>query len=423
MLLRPSLMDDEMDRGYLGRVKRLNGFRDKRETTDALRLWHAGRSTAAGKIGTTELLSHCAGVSLEVFTAAHMTLPWRRAVTPFHPEVAHGSASAASIHRISGFRLARDGAYLCPECILDDQTCVGFCYWRRAHQIPGRYLCPRHSTPLRRVEDEWCFLDTPSARLGSSTPIDYGLLLDSNLHPLTQRFAAIGDALMARAAPLALRSVMRALKRRAHDCHLQVDGGEARRPLLSDLILDSYPTAWLQEVFPPAKAKRRGACLHQLDGVLYLSNAASSVEAYLLAAAVLFASSDDAVAAFLSEDENHEPSAKRQLKPTPTQKALHDAYVAVGGRYSAVAALCGTSVAIARGRLERMGLPNLVRGRAQRDFMRAAIAFYEEGRTLVEAARIGGVPTEEFEALVREGGVSLAGALSSMVSGVALQAA
>lgn len=423
MLLRPSLMDDEMDRGYLGRVKRLNGFRDKRETTDALRAWDVGLRGNVGRVATTELLCHCAAVSLETFSNSHMTLPWRRAITPFHPEIAHGSAEAASIHRISGFRLARGGAYLCPECIAGDHSSAGFSHWRREHQIPGRYLCGRHQMPLRRVENEWAFLEAPAAHLACSVPIAYALMEASCQNPVTKRFNAIGEALMARTAPLPLRSVMRALKRRARALDLQVDGSASRRPLLSDLILDACPTDWLKDVFPAARAKRRGMRHHQLDGVLYLSNAASSVQAYLLASAVLFESPDEAIGAFIAENASDPPPVRRRSKNAPAMKSLREAYVAAEGRYSAVAVRCETSLAIARARLERMGLPNLVRGRAQRDFRNAAVAFYRQGLPLAEAAAIGGVPCADLEALVREAGVALIDVLDLMRNEAALQAA
>lgn len=423
MLLRPSLMDDEMDRGYLGRVKRLNGYQEKRQATDALRAWDAALRGDVGRVATTELLSSCAAVSLETFTNAHMTLPWRRAITPFHAEIGHGSAEAASIHRISGFRLARNGAYLCPECIADDHSSVGFSYWRREHQIPGRYLCRRHQMPLRRVEDEWAFLEAPVVYLARSMPIAYALIEASSQHSMTQRFSAIGEALMERSAPLPLRAVMRALKQRARALDLQADGSEAKHPLLSDLILDRFPRDWLDEIFPAVGAKRRGVRHHQLDGVLYLSNAASSVEAYLLAAAVLFESPDQAVAAFTAENACDAPPVKRRSKTAPATKSLRDAYVAAEGRYSAVAARCDTSLAIARTRLERMGLPNLIRGRAQRDFRRAAIAFYREGLPMAEAAAIGGVPCAELEVLVREAGVALIDVLDVMRNERSLQAA
>jgi Tn7-like transposition protein D/TniQ len=48
---------------------------------------------------------------------------------------------ATSIKRAGQLRL-------CPDCSRDDQARWGETYWRRAHQLPGVYVCTHHAVPL-----------------------------------------------------------------------------------------------------------------------------------------------------------------------------------------------------------------------------------------------------------------------------------
>lgn len=37
----------------------------------------------------------------------------------------------------------------CPECMQADLEGHGWAYWRRAHQLPGVWVCPSHGIPLQ----------------------------------------------------------------------------------------------------------------------------------------------------------------------------------------------------------------------------------------------------------------------------------
>ena len=41
----------------------------------------------------------------------------------------------------------------CAACMREDLKRLCFSYWRRSHQVPGRFLCPKHRCPLVPVED------------------------------------------------------------------------------------------------------------------------------------------------------------------------------------------------------------------------------------------------------------------------------
>lgn len=40
---------------------------------------------------------------------------------------------------------------LCDMCVSEDETVRGFAHWRRDHQLPGVYRCPKHRTALRQL--------------------------------------------------------------------------------------------------------------------------------------------------------------------------------------------------------------------------------------------------------------------------------
>lgn len=404
MLVRPSLLPDEMDRGYLGRVMRLNGIHDQKIGLRALRVCFGDdpNPPPGSYTGTQEYLSRIANVPLERFIANHTTLPWRRAISPYKVNVAHGGADSASIVSISGFRLARGAvAYFCPACIADDQERLGFSYWRRAHQLPGCCACAEHGVPLAVVKNKWAFLRPPAHYLDLQTsqslePSDW------HAHPLVQRFHSIAVALMGRSQPLNSAVVRQVLHRRGQVRGLHVTSGEVRRPLLSDLVRRSFPKAWLAEVFPVVLRAPKGELLNQLDGVFFFAKGASSVEAAFIALAVLFDTAEDA----LSELERYEARPlSRSTRHNPMivdTQGIVEAYIEAFGSHGLAAKACGTSPFLATKKLLSLGLPNLAVGRRRGGLAAAATAFYVKRMGIVESAMLGGIAVAELEALVRQ---------------------
>lgn len=412
MLIRPSLLPDEMDRGYLGRVKKWNGHRDKKAALEAMREWLGEEiHPSQGEFGATiRMLSCVAGVALDQFVAHHTTLPWRRAITPHKTNVEHGCALDKGILTISGMRLIRAGAVLCRDCVQEDQETLGFSYWRRSHQLPGRCLCEKHQTPLQMVRDEWAFLREPAywvehAKTDEIHRMGIG-------HPFVAKFYAIAAMLSARSIPLNTRIIRRVLAQKGRDMNLQCNADEVRRPLLSDLIARTFPTEWLEDVFPPAKNNRPGKLFNQLDGVFYFANSASSVEAYFLALAVLFDSVEKIAQAI--ELERGKPQKSRVREPRPDADTLLQAYLVQKGSHSGVAKQTGASIFVVTQLLNKMGLPNLVVGRSRSSVQEACRAFYVEKCGFVEAAARGGISVKQFEAVLQAASPGLVGAVGMM---------
>jgi hypothetical protein len=404
MITRPKPLPDELDRGYLGRVMRLNGFRTEKECVAELSAWSGLSGLHERSVPIATLLSRVSGLETQAFVQRHTTLPFRRGITSYMPTLTHGCESNDTILRNSGMRLARPGAYFCRECAEADQVFHGVSYWRREHQIPGALCCSKHGSPLSYVEDEQAFLKAPAAFFKQCHTVDYGLAEASQASSAVCRYLEICAGLLDRAAPLDVKDVVRVLAGRARSLGLQTWGGKAAGPLLSDLVADTLDSSWLGVVLPDLVTKSRGELLNRLDGVLYLRTAASSTVAYVLAASVLFDSADEALSALQSAVRDA-PSRRNLAPDRPSDEALREAYVATGGGHAAVAKFLNANYGAVSPRLETMGLPKLLsRGK---DGTRVALrAFLLEGRSMSESASIGGISELELASAVRTACVS-----------------
>lgn len=163
MLTRPKPLPEELDRGYLGRAMRINGYRTETELFEAIATNFGMPGRTRRELPTTQMAAMTAGLSTEQFVLHHTTLPIRRSITSYHPEVPHGSLDRSSILFASGMGTARRGWYFCQDCVKEDIGFHGVSYWRRDLQVPGQLWCLKHGTPLRYVLDAEAVLKTPMA--------------------------------------------------------------------------------------------------------------------------------------------------------------------------------------------------------------------------------------------------------------------
>ena len=398
MLIRPTPFPEELDRGYLGRVMRKNGADTEKYAVELMATWAGVAEKTRREVSCLELLSKVAEVDLPIFVRQHSTLPLRRAITSYQPDLAHGSEQNRSMLWTTGMRLARTGVYFCAECVHEDQGFHGESYWRREHQIPGVLWCSKHITPLKYTEKESALLLPPSVQLQHCQSVDQAWFEESLENEAIKRYVEICFNLLGTKTPFNVRHVSDVLKVRATELGYQTYGGKVKLPLLSDAIIEAFGRKWLSTVLPALADKPKGDYLSQMDGVLYLKTSASSVSAYVLALAVMYESVDVALNALQSDL----VVAKRKRRPSAqfTREELIDAYIQGRGNYSAIAALMSLDKFTVANKFKAAGLPNLVQKTKQNVF-KAVVAFYIEELSLSASAAKGNISIETLEELIR----------------------
>lgn len=353
-----------------------------------------------------------AGMEITAFVSLHTTLPLRRGITSYQPELQHGCESNRNMLWTTGMRSARPGAYFCSECAHEDVAFHGQSYWRREHQIPGLLSCPKHSEPLRYLDDESAFLMSPISFIEDANVVNVEWAEEIQQNETIQRYLQFCSVLLESKSPFDVKNVRDVLRSKASEFGFHSHNRPGNAPLLSDEVIERCGRTWLATVLPSLASKPQGKLLNQLDGVLYQATSASSVYAYALACAVLFDSSDEAVNAISSHIDV--PQSKRiRRKIEITQEALVSAYVQARGNYAQAASILGESVQLILTRLKKIGFPNLIE--TETKSIRTGLdAFFIEKRSIAESASLAGISAERMEEIVRDAGAELQMALQEM---------
>jgi TniQ len=297
MLVRLQLLPDELAISYAGALCRVNGVRGDTALYRLLERWWTASVASAPADSRTALLAASAGVPLEFLVRHHTLLPLRRGVAAWNAELPHGMAMHRRLANGALNAILHSGGRLCVDCVAADQQDFGRSYWRRQHQLPGLYWCPKHRRGLHQVSGDKAFEQCPAAHIATAQEYDYDWVKTQWEDPAVQNYFGAVDMFLDSPTPFAPGIVRDALRLRAKPLGYQTHPGRGRVSpntlrVLSDDIHKRFPSAWLARTFPGLKPKPEARQLQcKVDGVLWLGAEAMSTPGYALVASMLFDSS------------------------------------------------------------------------------------------------------------------------------------
>jgi len=412
-LIRPQPFLDEIDLSYLGRVIRLNDFKNEKEAIAFLYEIFGNKEVARNRVSKADLLAKVASCSLENFTQMHTTRPLRRGIASYCPDEIHGGNDESTLNA-TAVQNNYEMAYFCRKCVSDDLKLSGMSYWRRAHQIPGRLWCSMHNSVLSSVSSKIAFLTEPSAYFDANSVISDEKFLELKNNQFVMNFLEISRLLYLRNKPLNLRATTPILGDIAKERGFQAYSGNTKSDLISDHINSVFPKWWLEMIFPDLVRKPYGKQLHKIDGVLYMRTLSSTVTAYLLVISVLFESAEVAMNKL-----NHvyingtgENSIKRNVYQLPPEKDLVETYIEARGNHQVASEKLKLPIYIVIRAMRKIGLPSL----SSDILANALVLFYLCKQSIVRSIKLSGVNEYRFENAIRETGGNMVLALEKIFS-------
>lgn len=166
--------------------------------------------------------------------------------------------------------------------------------------MPGLFWCQKHETPLFYCVDPKAFQIEPKEVMTRCYAVPDAWAREAMANADIIRFLTIASYLIERDRPIAVKQVQPVLRLKAAACGLQTTWSRIYAPLLSNLVVQRFGRNWLAAVHPVAAEKKKHEIHTSVDGVLFLQVSASSVQAYIMAMAVLYDSAEEAMNAILA---------------------------------------------------------------------------------------------------------------------------
>jgi TniQ len=215
----PTLMPDEFFLGYLGRITLINGLRSATITNNILSAWIKQGHPETKVVPSAYSLAKVSGLDLETFFRRHTLVPIVRAIKTG----AYVSSDYADTNKnldLQGMlvltsKKVKKVACFCESCVKEDQSYLGFSFWRRSHQLSGVEWCTKHNRPLYEVNKKDAYATQPSKHFMnknfSKTSID-----QSTLNPVTLRYVQLIQDALDLKTPLDYKSTRQVLFVKLH---------------------------------------------------------------------------------------------------------------------------------------------------------------------------------------------------------------
>lgn len=312
MSLLPPILPDELLLGYLGRIAALNGCATRRDVALALGVVRQERDAEMDGTGSVlSVVSLLNGLSPDEMLAAHTCHALARSIGA-RPEGtsgrrAHDWANRMAIRNV-GKRLR-----FCPGCIEEDLEQHRFTYWRRRHQVPGRYTCADHASPLGIIHEAPLGMSFPEDVPRFECAAEQGMLGLCTRNPHIAFVLDFLDLTLMHAAVLDREQcstvIQRVVRQRGED-----PSAPGWHIDFCRHIEAAFPMTWLRLVFPTAKFPGGHLRPYYMS---WISQSALSIPHASLAvvASLLFATPEDALEALVAEPKARQVGPRRAARP------------------------------------------------------------------------------------------------------------
>lgn len=309
----PIPLEDELALGLLGRYARLNGMSSISWAQKSLR-----SDRQEGKyFPLLWMIAKACDLDPLELTAKHSMIP------VLYPISKYGGTEkelSSRRHLASAYGLSASatGIRWCPECARLEQSERGFGHWKRVHQINGIDWCVIHHVPLISASLDAAIFAPAHAASVAQTGFSQAALEEELNTPALQRLQYILLEWLQLPSPIHLQAWSIVVSQRCRELQLRI-GEIGKRSVVSDLILERFPYAWMKRHMPDVAAKQARSYVRKIDGACAEKHVAYPALACAAVLSVLFESAEEA----LSELERVEARLAVNLtQAEATQSAL-----------------------------------------------------------------------------------------------------
>lgn len=387
-MIRLAVLPDEFGLGFRGRVFQANCWNSTKQGVTNLLAWIGRPGANLRDTTVAETLAQVAEISSKQFLRDHSLLALSIAINRKQHVCSTAWEDQRARHYASAFRSFKPGAYFCRSCVAEDMAFHGFSYWRREHQVPGRFTCSKHQIGLSVERGLKAYETSPSHSIHSAQVVAHEWLKVNTRSEAVQRFLSICDYFLTLEHSIDELNVARLVNAAAKSHERALGTTSSDRHLLSDRALCMFPGGWLKAVMPSLTTeKRNGEYWAPLDSAVSAKRSATSVMAYAMTLAILYPNAVEACNAF-TQACRERPSIRRAYERTPTldRQSLKESYIRHRGSHSKVAADLRASPTNVTAALYELGLPRI--GGRNLDRLAAVMERVLSGQMTLEQACI-----------------------------------
>lgn len=335
---------DEHIAGHIGRLAKLNGV----DINSLIKTLTApGRDTSENRLEPLDIYQRiCAliGMPQEEYLKYHTMLPIKR-FSAFDSDSAKSFSTPPLVRQINTILRLHDPAFFCPKCAEDDFQKMGFSTWKRIHKVTGINRCLIHGGLLYKATSHSPHSNQPHTFMATK---EYQPVTDEYCyqHESVWRYGKFSKMMLDSPKRFSRKQIMRGMRYCLTEKDICSRASETRS-LLSEHILDKFPSTWLEKYFPNIASIKRGIFSVSIDG------AAASIkgvpgENYAITLSYLF---DDHAHAI------HSISSPKLPKNILTNDDIIDMWLKQDGLLAESAASYKLSIATVAEQFRRIGLP------------------------------------------------------------------